>query len=959
MDFKNLLIFFCLIGFPFAIYSQQQRLSYSDSITIGNHQTDVLKLQKMLEAEDYNNFKIKFKELENIFKKESNYNGLFIIYIESISISKKNILFDENEIINVIKLLKENYISLSKENQNVFDSILVQYFSQTGEYKEGIKICNSHLLDEVINQRLLFYRWKTIFEINLSAHEALKTAYKTLEIAKSIFGEKDPKLLPYLSLILLVDTSGNDVNSTKVATKALQILNDNDIKDIDAAIEIWYSLGNVAINKKNLKDAKIYYEKSLVLSESKIVISNPVYYSACLLQLSNVNILELNFNMAFQYNNKVKLFIDKNPQIPRISYGDYYYQLGDIYFHQDLYIDAKINYENSFTYYGDNISKTRNLNNILCDYFINKDIDKTIISLEQFQKNNNDIYSVSKIIYLLKYNSGDIISARNLLISQLKTLISNNNKFFHLLSDTEKEILYKGFSDQFEFLNTYLLSNDKSFLSEYINFRFYSKSLLFSNSFKIEGINETNKELFLELKSNNVQINKELENKVSNTKKIEDLKNRNREIEKLLSTNTKPLDVPTLKDFNTKIKSGEAYVEIIRINKQSRNATKKGIDIVKMFTDSISYGAIVIKKDSPPKFILIDGSNKLEKEFASNFKIKIQNKKEDLDSYYLLFEKIDCELKGIKKIYLVTDGVYNSINIESIYNPNKKEYVIDYMKVKQIHSVRAITDEKKVFKVGLTSKAVLIGNPDYDLSISNNVTNENSFDRGLESEILDRIKTEIKINNLSGTQKEIETINSILIDSKCNVELLLKSNATEDNLKNIQSPDILHIATHGYFLYNDDTSKTKKSISNLINDKYRNDSYLKSGLLLAGAQNTLNGKQSVNSNNGVLTAEEAKSLNLENTELVVLSACETGLGDNLVGEGVVGLQRAFMIAGAKSVIMSLWSVSDEKTQELMTLFYKKWISNNLLKEDAFSQAKLEMKKLYPEPYYWAGFVLLE
>ena len=145
----------------------------------------------------------------------------------------------------------------------------------------------------------------------------------------------------------------------------------------------------------------------------------------------------------------------------------------------------------------------------------------------------------------------------------------------------------------------------------------------------------------------------------------------------------------------------------------------------------------------------------------------------------------------------------------------------------------------------------------------------------------------------------------------------------------------------------------------LFNDNYKNDSYLKSGLLLARAQNTLNGKQSENNDNGILTAEEVKSLNLKDTELVVLSACETGLGDNLVGEGVIGLQRAFMIAGAKSVIMSLWSVSDEKTQELMILFYTNWIKNKMTKEEALHQAKLAMKKLYPEPYYWAGFVLLE
>ena len=124
-------------------------------------------------------------------------------------------------------------------------------------------------------------------------------------------------------------------------------------------------------------------------------------------------------------------------------------------------------------------------------------------------------------------------------------------------------------------------------------------------------------------------------------------------------------------------------------------------------------------------------------------------------------------------------------------------------------------------------------------------------------------------------------------------------------------------------------------------------------------QNTLNGVAVDGSNNGILSAEEAKSLDLKNTELVVLSACETGLGDNLIGEGVMGLQRAFMVAGAKSVIMSLWEVDDDSTQKLMTSFYTNWIKNKMTKEEALYQAKLEMKKLKPEPYYWAGFVLLE
>ena len=177
----------------------------------------------------------------------------------------------------------------------------------------------------------------------------------------------------------------------------------------------------------------------------------------------------------------------------------------------------------------------------------------------------------------------------------------------------------------------------------------------------------------------------------------------------------------------------------------------------------------------------------------------------------------------------------------------------------------------------------MFGNPDFDLLISDTKADNFSLNRGLDNNILNEIKSSVKIGRLQGTQKEIEALDNILKDSKSTVELFSKANATEDNLKKIQSPDILHIATHGYFLTNDNTSKTKQSIANLFNDNYKNDSYLKSGLLLARAQNTLNGKKSENNDNGILTAEEVKSLNLKDTELVVLSACETGLGDNLVG----------------------------------------------------------------------------
>ncbi len=135
---------------------------------------------------------------------------------------------------------------------------------------------------------------------------------------------------------------------------------------------------------------------------------------------------------------------------------------------------------------------------------------------------------------------------------------------------------------------------------------------------------------------------------------------------------------------------------------------------------------------------------------------------------------------------------------------------------------------------------------------------------------------------------------------------------------------------------------------------------LRSGLMFAGADNTVQSidtKESSDKNDGVLNAYEAMMLDLDHTQLVILSACETGLGEIRNGEGVYGLQRAFQIAGTSTVVISLWQVSDEVTQKLMTGFYKNWLISGD-KQKAFTQAQLSIKEKYPEPFYWGAFVMV-
>ena len=128
--------------------------------------------------------------------------------------------------------------------------------------------------------------------------------------------------------------------------------------------------------------------------------------------------------------------------------------------------------------------------------------------------------------------------------------------------------------------------------------------------------------------------------------------------------------------------------------------------------------------------------------------------------------------------------------------------------------------------------------------------------------------------------------------------------------------------------------------------------------LLAGGNYAWSGKAPIAGvEDGVVTAYEISQLNLSNTELVVLSACETALGDVIGSEGVFGLQRAFKMAGVKKLIVSLWQVPDKETAELMTAFYTYWIQGKTI-EESFSQAQADMRKKY-SPFYWAAFVLVE
>ena len=360
----------------------------------------------------------------------------------------------------------------------------------------------------------------------------------------------------------------------------------------------------------------------------------------------------------------------------------------------------------------------------------------------------------------------------------------------------------------------------------------------------------------------------------------------------------------------------EALLEIIRVRTYDKD-----------FTNDSKYVALVLTKGlSIPKMVLLDNGNQLETRYAKFYNNSIQQKSADDYSYDQYWARIEPLLVGKKTIYLSPDGVYNQINVNTL-KKKESDFVLNRFDVVVIGSSKDLIVIKK--KKPLTAKkdAFLLGFPDYAGAAV----------------------------PLPGTKVEIEGINKILMAAGYKTTLRQQQAATETVLKSVKGPLVMHIATHGYFLA--DTDLQGGDALGVNSESAKNNPLLRSGLILAGANKNTTDVDLASNDNGILTAYEAMNLSLDGTDLIVLSACETGLGDVRAGEGVYGLQRAFLVAGANALVMSLWKVDDAATQQLMTNFYTNWTKGGN-KAKAFKQAQLQLMTKYKDPYYWGAFVMM-
>ena len=544
----------------------------------------------------------------------------------------------------------------------------------------------------------------------------------------------------------------------------------------------------------------------------------------------------------------------------------------------------------------------------------------------------------------------------------LSAVLNYTNKMFEGFSEQEKTQFWSKYSQDFEIYNSYCLLHRKTkptVLQGMYDNRIATKAIVLNSINKLRKRIYNSRDTSLIKKYENWQVLKDRTASYYGVspKELKEAGISIDSMEKVLERWEKDLNISvedkkqmkasavSWKDIQKKIQPGEAAVEIIRF----RNYTT-------YLTDSVVYAALILTENTKdnPELVILPYGNKLENRYLNFYKNAIKFKSADSLSYKAFWQPLEENLKGINTLYISLDGVYNQININTLMLPDGS-YLLDKRKtiiVSNTKDVLTLKSNTQLSKNNSSQSTHLFGFPDYDAGMDQlpaGTGNERDINVNMD------FASKNSITKLPGTKVEMEKIVALLADKQWRFRSYLNDQATEDFVKALQSPLVLHIATHGFFLGEEQVKLGTGENGYMNGQKYN--PLLMSGLMLTGATKSLLGYSSKEGENGILTALEASTLNLDNTELVILSACETGKGEIKVGEGVYGLQRAFQVAGSKATIMSLWKVDDNATQQLMESFYRNWMDSGN-KTEAFRKAQLEVRKKYTSPYYWGAFVMM-
>ncbi len=872
-----------------------------------------------------------------------------------------------------ITVAKEILVALKKDREQLVDYILAL---ETNAKLSAMKGDFEQAKNEIIRSQKLLSK-----ATNLTGYDALASTVNLADIYvkygrisktrdalvaviedyESLFGlESNRLIIPLLSYGNLQLVNGEYTEAEKSTRRARDI----------AVAQFGANSSRTAFCKKQL--AAIYtslgdYNKALDHINSSISIQKYVYGSdhievaKSLSQLALIKFYKNEPPKTIEpiFNESKKIIADKiGNRTP--MYADVIKDLSIIYIEQNRFDDAFNSLTLAETIWKARVKDKRNLN--LADiyaltgdvYYQQKNYKKAEEKYNQakklyegfFSDEHPDYVQVLSKLSKVYYMQGDKRRAKKTSQEVINNYDNFIKTYFASLSEREKSEYWNTIKTDYEFFNTIAIEfkdEDPKLIEQVYNNALSTKAILLNSSIKIRqtilnGNNEKLKKNYLDWLAKkeflttvlSMSTEQLVENEIDPALLIDEVEL----LEKQLSEgselfgNDADKNKVAWQNVQDVLAPDEVAIEMIRFRYFDH-----------IFTDSIIYMGVYVKNSkelkTPGMFVINNGKD-LEGKYFKVYRNSIIYRIKDKYSNKQYWKPIIDVVGNTSSIYLSADGVYNQINLEAIPTSNDK-YVLDNSNIVLVSNTKDLFFNKTNTSKGKTAdNASMFGNPIYYVDVSK--------------------PKKGAIGQLPGTEKEINALIQLLDKNGWTTSENLELNATEKAIKEIKSPKIFHVATHGFFTPAQQVAQNaasgQKEATALENP------LLRTGLLLTGAGDLLTKTEyNYNEEDGILTAYEAMNMNLDNTDLVVLSACETGLGETKVGEGVYGLQRAFMVAGAKTLIMSMFKVDDTATQKLMVNFYQKWITTGN-KRQSFVEAKKELRNEYKDPIYWGAFIMI-
>jgi CHAT domain-containing protein/Tfp pilus assembly protein PilF len=363
------------------------------------------------------------------------------------------------------------------------------------------------------------------------------------------------------------------------------------------------------------------------------------------------------------------------------------------------------------------------------------------------------------------------------------------------------------------------------------------------------------------------------------------------------------------------------------------------------------YVAYILKRDRAPSAVDMGPAQPIEA-LAQRLRLALGNAaSSDVKQHAAklsdqLLAPLRSHFQGVEHILFSPDGELNLVPMAALVDESNV-YLAERFNVSYLTSGRDLL--RLAAPAATFADAIVVANPAYGRASATTPPGA-----ALQSQrSLDLDRGGLTFRPLAGTALEAQGLQDLLKLDPARV--LLQTEATEQNVKRLKAPTILHIASHGFFLSDQQLTQELRRQHKVVETLAIENPLLRSGIALAGA----NERRSGDSDDGILTALEAAQLDLSATQLVVMSACDSGVGEIQNGEGVYGLRRALALAGAQTQLTSLWKIPDDATRELMVNYYRR-----LLQGEGRSAALRSVQRQMindarlSHPYYWASFLAI-